>query len=60
MASWWGQIAAIPSFDDALQSASFFSKMQSTIHNMESHSFHNNLQLVRNVQIKLHTQMNQG
>lgn len=26
MASWWEQIAAIPSFDDALQAASFFLK----------------------------------
>lgn len=60
MAPWWEQIAAIPSFDDALQTASFFSEMQSTIHNMDSHSFDNNLQLARDVRIKLHTQINQG
>lgn len=60
MVSWWEQIAAIPSFDDALQTASFSSEMQSTIHNMESHSFDNNLQFVRDVRIKLHTKINQG
>lgn len=60
MASWWEQIAAIPSFDDTLLTASFFPQMQSTIHNMESHSFDNNLQLATDVCIKLHTQMNGG
>lgn len=39
MASHREQIAANLAFDDTLQTASIFSEMQSTIHNMELHSF---------------------
>lgn len=51
MASWWEQTAAIPSFDDALQAASFF---------FPGNSFDNNLQFMRDVHTKLHTKINQG
>lgn len=37
-----------------------FSEMQSTTHNMESHSFDNNLGLMRDECIRWHTQGNQG
>lgn len=55
----WEQIAANPSFDDALRAASCFWNAINNIKNGIT-LFWYKLQFIRDVHIKLHTQINQG